>query len=50
MAVPCRHLRIVVRYDANLPQGGHGSSTRADRIFTDSGLKWRKPEGELCAQ
>ena len=30
MAVPCRHPQVVVRYDANLPQGGHGSSARAD--------------------
>ena len=30
MVVPCRHPWIVVRYNANLPQGGHGSSARAD--------------------
>ena len=30
MVVPRRHPRIVVRNEADLLQGGHGSSTRAD--------------------
>ena len=41
MVVPCRHPRIVVWYDADLPQSGCGSSAWADtnlpRICVENG-------------
>ena len=50
MVVPCRHLRIVVQHDEDLPQGGCESSVRETRIFRGFGLKMAETRRRtLCA-
>ena len=45
MVVPRGHPRIVVRNDADLPQGGRGSSAQVDMNF----LRMRVENGRTCA-
>ena len=50
MVVPHKHPRIVVQYNADLPQDGHGSFAQEDTNLRGFGLKMvGTRRGTLCA-